>query len=83
MRWAKEHGARSYDLWGVPDAEEAELEAEFEQRRDGLWGVYRFKRGWGGKLVRTVGAWDNVYNPVMYQAYLAMLKWRKRAPAYG
>jgi lipid II:glycine glycyltransferase (peptidoglycan interpeptide bridge formation enzyme) len=71
MRWAMRTGAASYDLWGVPDEDEAALEAGFEQRRDGLWGVYRFKRGWGGRLVRTVGAWDRVYNPALYALYLA------------
>jgi lipid II:glycine glycyltransferase (peptidoglycan interpeptide bridge formation enzyme) len=69
MRWARARGAACYDLWGVPDADEAALEAGFEQRRDGLWGVYRFKRGFGGRLVRTIGAWDRVYNPLLYRAY--------------
>jgi len=82
MRWAKAHGAVTYDLWGVPDADEAALEAGFEQRRDGLWGVYRFKRGWGGTLTRTVGAWDRVYNWPLYWGYLAMLRWR-RPSAYA
>ena len=76
MRWARARGALTYDLWGVPDEDEAALEAEFEQRRDGLWGVYRFKRGFGGRLVRTVGAWDRVYHPVMYQAYVTYLRLR-------
>ncbi len=66
MRWAKSQGCTTYDLWGVPDEDEATLEAEFTQRRDGLWGVYRFKRGFGGRLVRNVGAWDRVYAPVRY-----------------
>ncbi|MBE0696469.1 MAG: peptidoglycan bridge formation glycyltransferase FemA/FemB family protein, partial [Anaerolineaceae bacterium] len=58
MRWAKAHGCSEYDLWGVPDEDEETLEAGFEKRADGLWGVYRFKRGFGGTLVRTAGAWD-------------------------
>ncbi len=74
MRWARARGALSYDLWGVPDADETALEAEFETRHDGLWGVYRFKRGFGGRLLRTVGAWDRVYNPVLYAGYQAYLK---------
>ena len=78
MRWAKARGALTYDLWGVTDENEDALEAEFETRHDGLWGVYRFKRGWGGALVRTVGAWDRVYNPVLYQAYLAYLQLRRK-----
>jgi lipid II:glycine glycyltransferase (peptidoglycan interpeptide bridge formation enzyme) len=81
IRWAMEQGARTYDLWGVPDEDEAALEAGFEQRRDGLWGVYRFKRGWGGRLERTVGAWDRVYNPVLYRLYLAYA--RRRGAGLG
>jgi peptidoglycan pentaglycine glycine transferase (the first glycine) len=74
MRWARTQGARWYDLWGVPDEDEAALEAGFEQRHEGLWGVYRFKRGFGGRLVRTIGAWDRVYNPLLYRAYLLYLR---------
>lgn len=76
IRWAHEHGAACYDLWGIPDADQATLDAEFEQRHDGLWGVYGFKRGWGGRVVRSVGAWDKVYNPAAYAAYQALLRRR-------
>jgi peptidoglycan pentaglycine glycine transferase (the first glycine) len=69
IRWAHDHGAKYYDFWGIPDAPEATLEAEFENRRDGLWGVYGFKRGWGGRIVRSVGAWDKVYLPPVYMLY--------------
>ncbi len=69
MRWAAEQGCTLYDLWGVPDADEDALEAGFTSRSDGLWGVYRFKRGFGGELKRSVGAWDRVYNPPLYAFY--------------
>ena len=69
VRWAKAQGAARYDLYGVPDADPETLEAQFETRGDGLWGVYRFKRGWGGEVVRSVGAWDRVYNRLVYTAY--------------
>ncbi len=46
---AKELGCKVYDLWGAPDV--------FEED-DPLWGVYRFKEGLGGRVIRTVGAWD-------------------------
>ncbi len=69
MRWAKLNGCTEYDLWGVPDFEEHELEASFQQRTDGLWGVYRFKRGFGGKLIRSVGARVRVYRPLLYEVY--------------
>jgi len=69
MRWAKAHSATHYDLWGVPDEDEEILETNFENRNDGLWGVYRFKRGFGGKLIREPDAWDRVYSPMMYELY--------------
>ena len=69
MRWAKARGATHYDLWGVPDEDEETLEANFETRDDGLWGVYRFKRGFGGKLIREPDAMDRVYSPMMYKLY--------------
>jgi lipid II:glycine glycyltransferase (peptidoglycan interpeptide bridge formation enzyme) len=73
MKWAKARGCEEYDLWGVPDEDEAALEANFETRRDGLWGVYRFKRGFGGQLKRAAQAMDRVYNPLLYWAYLKFI----------
>ena len=70
VKWAKARGCEEYDLWGVPDEDEATLEANFESRHDGLWGVYRFKRGFGGQLKRAAQAMDRVYNPLLYWAYL-------------
>jgi lipid II:glycine glycyltransferase (peptidoglycan interpeptide bridge formation enzyme) len=69
MRWAKARGCSEYDLWGVPDAGEAELEAGFSERSDGLWGVYRFKRGFGGALMRSAGAWEKAYLPLVSPLY--------------
>jgi lipid II:glycine glycyltransferase (peptidoglycan interpeptide bridge formation enzyme) len=78
IQWAKKRGCTVYDLWGIPDEDEATLEAQFEKRDDGLWGVYGFKRGWGGQVVRSAGAWDKVYNPVVYAAYRLALNLRTR-----
>ncbi len=69
MRWAKAHGCCDYDLWGVPDADEEALETGFSGRSDGLWGVYRFKRGFGGILKRSAGAWDRAYLRPLYPLY--------------
>ena len=69
MRWAKARGCTTYDMWGVPDATEEELEANFADRQDGLWPVYRFKRGFGGEVKRTVGAADRVYNQLLHRLY--------------
>lgn len=77
MKWAKAQGSEEYDLWGIPDEDEAILEANFETRRDGLWGVYRFKRGFGGQCKRAMQAQDRVYNPLFYQAYLKLMRNRE------
>ena len=69
MRWAKARGCEEYDLWGVPDENEETLEAQFESRREGLWGVYRFKRGFGGEVKRAAQAVDRVYSPLLYWTY--------------
>ncbi len=69
IRWARAQGCHEYDLWGIPDESPAALEAGFLDRRDGLWGVYRFKRGFGGQITRAAGPWDRVYNPVLYRLY--------------
>jgi peptidoglycan pentaglycine glycine transferase (the first glycine) len=73
MEWAKARGCQRYDLWGIPDAPEEELETNFADRHDGLWGVYRFKRGFGGQVQRTVGAADHIYNKLVYKLY----QWRR------
>jgi lipid II:glycine glycyltransferase (peptidoglycan interpeptide bridge formation enzyme) len=70
MRWARSRGCEEYDLWGVPDEDESTLEAGFEERQEGLWGVYRFKRGFGGTVRRAAQAVDRVYDPLLYRAYL-------------
>jgi lipid II:glycine glycyltransferase (peptidoglycan interpeptide bridge formation enzyme) len=69
MKWAAKKGCNKYDLWGIPAEDEETLERNFTSRSDGLWGVYRFKRGFGGKLHRTIGAWDRAYNRPLYSLY--------------
>ena len=60
MKRAKAKGCTVYDLWGAPEV--------FDES-DSLWGVYRFKEGLGGKVVRTLGAWDFAPNPLWYTLY--------------
>ncbi len=69
MKWAIKKGCTSYDLWGVPDEELDILEENFETRADALWGVYRFKRGFGGLLKRSAPAFDKVFSPLLYSLY--------------
>jgi peptidoglycan pentaglycine glycine transferase (the first glycine) len=60
MKRARAFGCSAYDLWGAPEA--------FDES-DSMWGVYRFKEGLGGKVVRTLGAWDHAPNPLWYKMY--------------
>jgi len=83
MRWAKARGCEEYDLWGIPDEDKGTLEANFETRHDGLWGVYRFKRGFGGELRRAAGALDRVYNLPLYHLYLWRMSRGAEEPGGG
>lgn len=77
MRWARSNGCDQYDLWGIPDEPEEELEKKFTGTQAGLWGVYRFKRGFGGKVMRAVGAYDRIYSPAWYQIYQTVSGFRR------
>ncbi len=65
MRWAKARGCTGYDLWGVPDEVGLNPDAPIPDPPTGMWGVWRFKRGFGGEIVRYVGAWDRVCYPIV------------------
>jgi len=82
MRWAKGKGCATYDLWGIPDEvgrDPQRFRRTVTDRRGGLWGVYRFKQGFGGEVVRWIGAWDYVYSPVWYRVYKLALTVYRRA----
>lgn len=80
IRWARARGCASYDLWGIPDevGENPEAYAEQESWGEGdLWGVYRFKQGFGGRVVRFTGAWDLPLSRGGYALYKLALRVRK------
>ena len=79
IRWARERGCLTYDLWGVPDEvgkEPEKYEGTVTDRQGGLWGVYRFKQGFGGQVVRYVGAYDYIYKPALAWLYSKAVAWR-------
>lgn len=76
MRKAKGYGCEVYDLWGAPDVFNA---------GDSMFGVFRFKEGLGGEVIRTPGAWDYPVKPFLYFAYqrvlpriLNLIRWFRR-----
>ena len=69
IKWAMGRGYQYCDLWGIPDQVGEILKAGQEipkDRRDGLWGAYIFKRGFGGRVEHYVGAYDYPYWPLLY-----------------
>lgn len=64
IRHAKLMGCTIYDFWGAPD--------QFNER-DPMWGVFRFKEGFGGTIIRTIGAWDYPVRPMLYRFYSYLL----------
>lgn len=80
MRWAKTAGCTRYDWWGAPDVLE---------ESDPMWGVYRFKQGFGGTFEPHIGAWDYPVSRPLYWAYtvamprvLALMRRRHRATSF-
>jgi lipid II:glycine glycyltransferase (peptidoglycan interpeptide bridge formation enzyme) len=60
MQRAREHGCRSYDMFGIPPDPDPSHP---------MYGLYRFKTGFGGSIVHRLGAWDLPMRSVGYAAY--------------
>ncbi|MBI2848888.1 MAG: peptidoglycan bridge formation glycyltransferase FemA/FemB family protein [Chloroflexi bacterium] len=79
IKWAKEQGCTRYDMWGIPD-EEALRGSRGGDSFPISEGVHRFKRGFGGEVVRYVGAFDYVYSFPRYllwnQIWPRWQRWR-------
>jgi lipid II:glycine glycyltransferase (peptidoglycan interpeptide bridge formation enzyme) len=72
MQWARDVGCSSYDMWGIPPTDEPVPELSDENGngtinvRNGMWGVYRFKQGFGGEIVTYPGMYERIYSrPLM------------------
>lgn len=86
MRWARAQGCTLYDLWGIPDEVGADPAAYAEPEswgEGGLWGVYRFKQGFGGRVVRYIGAWDLPLSRAGYALYRLALRVRRGVSTAG
>lgn len=82
MRWAKQQGCTEYDFWGAPDVLNESAP---------MYGVYKFKMGFGSEFVERIPAHDFVVNRWLYwlyavarPRYLARLRGRRpTAPEVG
>jgi lipid II:glycine glycyltransferase (peptidoglycan interpeptide bridge formation enzyme) len=66
IEWAIGRGCSEFDLWGIPERAVAEPDAEPPGGGDQLWGVYEFKRSFGGRPVRYVTGYDRPYIRPLY-----------------
>jgi lipid II:glycine glycyltransferase (peptidoglycan interpeptide bridge formation enzyme) len=51
MRWARRRGLTHYDMVGMPKLEDLNESSP-------LWGVYKFKEGFGGEITDSLGCFD-------------------------
>jgi len=70
IRMGKKLGCQKFDMWGClpPDADSSHP----------WYGFHRFKLGYGGDLVQSVGSWDLVVRPAFYSIYqlAEKLRWK-------
>ncbi|PIS29730.1 hypothetical protein COT42_04520 [Candidatus Saganbacteria bacterium CG08_land_8_20_14_0_20_45_16] len=68
IKWAKAKGIVTYDLWGIP-----------VNPRVGhpLFGVYRFKKGFNGQVVKYIGAYNFPYSLLFYNVFEHGVVWFK------
>jgi lipid II:glycine glycyltransferase (peptidoglycan interpeptide bridge formation enzyme) len=68
MRWVKAHGGEHYDWRTIPDVLEPGQE---------LYGVYEFKRGFGGEVRRVMPTQDLPLRPALYWPYTGLVSLRR------
>ena len=56
MQDAKAKGCEEYDLFGIPPREDPDHP---------MVGLYRFKTGFGGRIIHRPGSWDYAYRPLV------------------
>jgi lipid II:glycine glycyltransferase (peptidoglycan interpeptide bridge formation enzyme) len=69
LQWAKEHGCTYFDFRTVP---------EILQPGEEMWGVYQFKKGFGGFSRLHLPTLDYVYRPLIYTAWHRAVAIRRR-----
>ncbi len=57
---AKKAGCTEYDLYGIPPSDDPSHP---------MAGLYRFKTGFGGRIIHRPGSWDFPASPLLYGGY--------------
>ncbi len=68
IKYAKKQGCETYDFFGIPPEDNSDHP---------MYGLYRFKTGFGGRIYRYPGCWDLPLKPVCYRLYRLVEKIRR------
>lgn len=60
IQYAKQKGCKTYDFCGIPSAEDP---------KHPMHGLYRFKTGFGGKVINRYGCYDYINKGFLYNIY--------------
>ena len=71
MRWARDRGAKEYDLIAVPP--KAKLTPEHS-----MYGLYQFKSGFHEEITEFIGGWEYPLNTAAYARWLKFEPWFHR-----
>jgi len=69
MEDAKAFGCEVYDLFGIPPDEDPSHP---------MAGLYRFKTGFGGRIIHRPGSWDYPLRPLLYRLFRGAEDMRKK-----
>jgi lipid II:glycine glycyltransferase (peptidoglycan interpeptide bridge formation enzyme) len=69
MQDAREYGCAVYDLFGIPPNEDP---------HHPMAGLYRFKTGFGGRIIHRPGSWDYPCKPALYALFSGAERLRKK-----
>jgi lipid II:glycine glycyltransferase (peptidoglycan interpeptide bridge formation enzyme) len=68
MQWAQSRGCNYFDFRTIPQVLEPGEE---------MWGVYEFKRGFGGFSRLNIATQDYVYRPLVYKPWCWIVEMRR------
>jgi lipid II:glycine glycyltransferase (peptidoglycan interpeptide bridge formation enzyme) len=69
MQDAKAKGCIVYDLFGISPTDDP---------THPMAGLYRFKTGFGGRIIHRPGSWDYAYHPLMRNLFITLESFRKK-----
>src|SRR5581483_3020336 len=68
IQWARERGCSYFDFRTIPEVLEPGEE---------MWGVYEYKKGFGGFSRLNIPTLDYVYRPLIYTAWRKLVEYRR------